>query len=55
MGNLAEYQKPDTQQVNGNFGLHKMPLLKNGFFEKIETWHVGLSCQHTHYVIFKQI
>ena len=25
------------------------------FLEKIETWHVGLSCQYTFYVIFKQI
>ena len=29
-----------------------MPLLKNGFLEKIETWHVGLSCQYTHFVSF---
>ena len=29
-----------------------MPLLKNGFLEKIETWHVGLSCQYTHYMSF---
>ena len=26
-----------------------MQLLKNGFLEKIETWHVGLSCQYTHF------
>ena len=52
MGNLAECQKPYTQEVNGNFGLHKMPLLKNGFLEKIETWHVGLSCQYTHFMSF---
>ena len=25
-------------------------LLKNGFLEKIETWHVGLSCQYHIYV-----
>ena len=25
-----------------------MPLLKNGFLEKIETWHAGLFCQYTH-------
>ena len=30
----------------------KMPLLKNGFLEKIETWHVGLSCQYTHFMSF---
>ena len=48
MGNLAECQKPYTQSVNGNFGLHKMPLLKNGFLEKIEIWHVGLPCQYIH-------
>ena len=29
-----------------------MPLLKNGFLEKIETWHIGLSCQYTHYMSF---
>ena len=29
-----------------------MPLLKNGFLEKIETWHVGLSCQCTHFMSF---
>ena len=29
-----------------------MPLLKNGFMEKIETWHVGLSCQYTHFMSF---
>ena len=29
-----------------------MPLLKNGFLEKIETWHVGLSCQYTHFTSF---
>ena len=29
-----------------------MPLLKNGFLEKIETWHVELSCQHTHFMSF---
>ena len=29
-----------------------MPLLKNGFLEKIETWHVGLSCQYTHFKSF---
>ena len=29
-----------------------MKLLKNGFMEKIETWHVGLSCQYTHFVSF---
>ena len=29
-----------------------MPLLKNGFLEKIETWHVGLSCQYTHFMSF---
>ena len=29
-----------------------MPLLKNGFLEKIVTWHVGLSCQYTHYMSF---
>ena len=33
----------------GIFGLHKILLLKNGFLEKIETWHVGLSCQYTHF------
>ena len=52
MENLAECQKPYTQKVNGNFGLHKMPLLKNSFLEKIETWHVGLSCQYTHFMSF---
>ena len=26
-----------------------MPLVKNGFLEKIETWHVGLSYQYTHF------
>ena len=52
MGNLAECQKPYTQKVNGNFGLHKMPLLKNGFLEKIETGHVGSSCQYTHFMSF---
>ena len=26
-----------------------MLLLKNGFLKKIETWHVGLSCQYTHF------
>ena len=51
MGNLAECQKPYTQLVNGNFGLHKMPLLKNGFLEKIETWHVGLSCQYRLHIL----
>ena len=25
---------------------------KNGFLEKIETWHVGLSCQYTHFMSF---
>ena len=29
-----------------------MTLLKNGFLEKIETWHVGLSCQYTHFMSF---
>ena len=29
-----------------------MPLLKNGFLEKIETCHVGLSCQYTHLMSF---
>ena len=29
-----------------------MPLLKNGYLEKIETWHVGLSCQYTHFMSF---
>ena len=29
-----------------------MPLLKNDFLEKIETWHVGLSCQYTHFMSF---
>ena len=29
-----------------------MPLRKNGFLEKIETWHVGLSCQYTHFISF---
>ena len=29
-----------------------MPLLKNGFLENIETWHVGLSCQYTHFMSF---
>ena len=29
-----------------------MPLFKNGFLEKIETWHVGLSCQYTHFMSF---
>ena len=29
-----------------------MPLLKNGFLEKIETWHVRLSCQYTHFMSF---
>ena len=29
-----------------------MPLLKNGFLEKIETWQVGLSCQYTHFMSF---
>ena len=29
-----------------------MPLLKNGFLEKIETWHVGLSCQYTYFMSF---
>ena len=29
-----------------------MPLLKNGSLEKIETWHVGLSCQYTHFKSF---
>ena len=29
-----------------------MPLLKNGFLEKIETWHVGLSFQYTHFMSF---
>ena len=29
-----------------------MPFLKNGFLEKIETWHVGLSCQYTHFMSF---
>ena len=29
-----------------------MLLLKNGFLEKIETWHVGLSCQFTHFMSF---
>ena len=29
-----------------------MPLLKNGFLEKLETWHVGLSCQYTHFMSF---
>ena len=25
---------------------------KNSFLEKIETWHVGLSCQYTHFMSF---
>ena len=29
-----------------------MPLLKSGFLQKIETWHVGLSCQYTHFMSF---
>ena len=29
-----------------------MPLLKNVFLEKNETWHVGLSCQYTHFMSF---
>ena len=29
-----------------------MPLLKNDFFEKIETWHAELSCQYTHFMSF---
>ena len=29
-----------------------MLLLKNSFLEKIETWHVGLSCQYTHFMSF---
>ena len=29
-----------------------MPLLKIDFLEKIETWHVGLSCQYTHFMSF---
>ena len=29
-----------------------MPLFKNGFLAKIETWHVGLSCQYTHFMSF---
>ena len=29
-----------------------MPLLKNSLLEKIETWHVGLSCQYTHFMSF---
>ena len=29
-----------------------MLLLKNGFLEKIETWHVGLSCQYAHFMSF---
>ena len=29
-----------------------MPLLKNDFLEKNETWHVGLSCQYTHFMSF---
>ena len=29
-----------------------MPLLKNGFLEKNETWYVGLSCQYTHFMSF---
>ena len=29
-----------------------MPLLKNGFLEKIETWHVGSSGQYTHFMSF---
>ena len=41
-----------TVSQHENFGLHKMPLLKNGFLEKIETWHVGLSCQCTHFLSF---
>ena len=52
MENLAECQKPYIQQVNGDFGLQKMPLLKNGFLEKNEAWHVGLSCQYTHFTSF---
>ena len=30
----------------------KCRLRKNGFLEKIETWHVGLSCQYTHFMSF---
>ena len=29
-----------------------MPLLKNGFLEKIETLHAGLSCQYTLFMSF---
>ena len=29
-----------------------MPLLKNSFLEKNETWHIGLSCQYTHFMSF---
>ena len=29
-----------------------MPYLTNDFLEKIETWHVGLSCQYTHFMSF---
>ena len=25
---------------------------KNGFLDKIETWHVSLSCQYTHFMSF---
>ena len=29
-----------------------MLLLNNSSLEKIETWHVGLSCQYTHFMSF---
>ena len=34
--------------------MHSMCVnkIKNGFLEKIETWHAGLSCQYTHFMSF---
>ena len=53
VGNLAGCQKPYTHSKSmGIFWRQKLVLAKNGFLEKIETWHVRLSCQYTHSISF---
>ena len=52
MENLAECQKLTHSKSMGIFDYKKCRCSKTAFLEKIETWHVGLSCQYTHFMSF---
>ena len=41
MGNLAECQKPSTQKVNGNFGLHISRYSKMAYWKKLKLGMYG--------------